>query len=117
MSESSEPTGLAAHGIRPKTILREPTTNGEEKQICPEDGRPIGGTLGTQTIAHPEIAGDGEADELLTHGWLCVAHPTPIVMPRHPSEMPDGWESVELVIADQRTREVPVPVEEVPDVE
>ncbi|WP_081638783.1 hypothetical protein [Salinarchaeum sp. Harcht-Bsk1] len=106
-------TGLSRYGVEAPTVVRAPTTDADGLKICPECGAPIGGTLGTQRIAHPTIRDDLEADELVTHGYRCNRHPSWVVLPSHPNELPDGWASVEIDLADGRSRPVPVPQAEV----
>lgn len=107
-------TGLSRYGVEAATVVRAPTTDRDGLTICPECGAPVGASLGTQRIAHPEIREpDLEATELLTHGYRCKRHPAWVVLPSHPHELPDGWASVEIELADGRERPIPVPPAEV----
>lgn len=110
-------TGLSQYGIEAPTVVRAPTTDAKGRKICPECGHPVGGTLGTQRIARPRVLEEDLAsvDELLTHGYHCKSHPSWVVLPVHPSLVPDGWLAVEIELADGRSRPIPVPKAEVND--
>jgi len=43
-------TGLRQFGVMPPTVVREPTRDGEDIQICPECGHPVVKSKGSQRI-------------------------------------------------------------------
>lgn len=110
-------SGLQRFGVEPKTVVRSPASDGQDNVVCPEDGKPVGGTRGTQRVAHPSIV-DEDLDlgtEILTHGYCCDRHSARVVLPVRPEILPDGWIGVEVELADGRVREIPVPAAEVDD--
>lgn len=106
-------TGLRRYGVEAPTVVRAPTTDGDGNASCPECGKLVGATRGTQRIAYPTILDDLEADDLVVHGYRCERHPAWVVLPSRPSELPSGWRAVEIELADGRPRAVPVPAAEV----
>lgn len=116
-------SGLGRYGVG-KTVLREKTTDADDYLICPECGHPVGDSLGTHEVAHPEIVEGADpevvGDALVTHGWKCDNHsgyevvmPTPVGSSDAASVVHPGWVGVRVRMADRFVRTIPAPRKEV----
>lgn len=118
----SEARGLARYGVRPRTIVREPTRDSEGVQICPECGHPVGTSKSAHKVHQPDVIDRDlrqrlKEPTLIVFGWACDTHPYDVVLPARVSSMREGWVGVEIGFADGHQRKVPVPERELPAVQ
>lgn len=105
---------LRRFGVESPTTVRAPTFGTDGLAHCPECGKLVETSRGTQRVAHPTVLEEIDlGDEIVVHGWRCERHPSWVVLPSHPDALPEGWVGVEIELADGRGRAVPVPAEEV----
>lgn len=113
MSDSSEPTGLGAFGVRSRTPVRDQAYNDDGHVCCPECGKVVEATAGTQRIAKPTILDDFDADDLIVHGYRCDRHTNPPVIPSLLTDVSGDWHAVTIELTSGFPRPVPVPEQEV----
>lgn len=117
-------SGLGRFGITAKTVLRERTEDEEGYLICPECGTPVGTSLGSHEVAHPEIVEGADPEvvgnALIVHGWACDRHsgyevvmPTPVGSNDASEVVHSGWTEVRVRMADGFVRTVAAPEKEV----
>jgi hypothetical protein len=103
----------------PPTTLRRPATDSEDLKICPECGRPVAETKGSQRVEWPTVDSDQiDTEELVTHGWKCNRHTSRVVLPvivtgPDARSFVDGWIGVRVEFADGSKHYIPVPEREV----
>lgn len=116
-------TGLGRYGVGAKTVLRERTSDHDDVLICPECGHPVGNSLGSHEVAHPEVVEGADpgavGDVLVVHGWACERHsgyevvmPTPVGHDAA-SAVCHGWVGVRVRMADGFVRTVATPAAEI----
>lgn len=110
--------GLSRYGIHKRTVVRVVAVD-DGITICPECGRVIEGTRGTQYISGSQVVDKdavGVDNRIPTLGYECKGHSYPVVVPvpyAHISTKP-GWSPVPVDFADGETRAVGVPTRELP---
>lgn len=106
---------LTDYGAVARSPVRRLATDNDGLKVCPECGRPVGGTRGTHELNIPETADPNHGDlprTLHAFGYVCDHHPTDVILPlptdEQASNLPDGWTGIRLRFSDELARYVPV---------
>lgn len=109
--------GLSRYGVHKQTRVRAVASDPDGYTICPECGRTIEGTRGTQYISGNQVRDPdavGVDNRIPTLGYECKGHAYPLVIPVpyvHLENAP-GWSPVPVDFADGETRAVGIPTRE-----
>lgn len=111
---------LEDFGVAARDVVRQLTTDRDGLIVCPECGRPIGGTKGSQQLVNPELvdADELEVEHFVTLGWRCEKHAYDVIIPKpcngeRARNYPAGWRGIRVRYADDLVRWVAVPEKEV----